>query len=87
MTLSYPAALQSEHTYAIHHWQCSWCRKDASLESMMPIHAIIWSVGNESLNDTKLRSYCFTRFHQTRFSFMIMLWCAWQLVVIATSES
>jgi len=50
MTLSYPAVFQSKHTFAIHHWQCSWCRKDASLESVMPIHAIIWSVGNESVN-------------------------------------
>lgn len=28
--MSYPAALQSYRTFAIHHWQCSWCRQDAS---------------------------------------------------------
>ncbi|CAE8663901.1 unnamed protein product, partial [Polarella glacialis] len=47
--LQSPSALQSNRTYTVHHWQCSWCRQDETLERRIPLDAIIWRVGNESL--------------------------------------
>lgn len=47
--LDFPSALQSEQTYAVHHWQCSWCRKDSTMEHTVPLCEIEWQVGNESL--------------------------------------
>lgn len=46
--LKQPAALQSARTHAVHHWQCSWCRQDASMRQTIPLREILWEVGNES---------------------------------------
>lgn len=47
--LQYPAALRTSSTFAVHHWQCSWCRQDESMSQTMPLSEILWRVGNESL--------------------------------------
>lgn len=44
----YPAALRSSRTFAVHHWQCSWCREDPTSFQTVPLHEMIWRVGNES---------------------------------------
>lgn len=47
--LQYPEALQSpRQTYAVHHWQCSWCRQDDTLRRSVPIHEVYWLAGNIS---------------------------------------
>lgn len=43
------AALRSSSTFAVHRWQCSWCREDVSMRATMPLREIIFEVGNESL--------------------------------------
>jgi len=47
--LEYPSALESSRTFAVHHWQCSWCREDAMLRQTVPLHELVWRVGNETL--------------------------------------
>lgn len=48
-TLAYPAALRTKRTYAVHHWQCSWCREDESLRGTVQMNEVIWKVGNETV--------------------------------------
>eukprot|EP00434_Breviolum_minutum_P039918 symbB.v1.2.035460.t1/scaffold4779.1/size34930/1 len=43
------AALHSGSTFAVHRWQCSWCREDVSMRATMPLREIIFEVGNASL--------------------------------------
>lgn len=43
------AALRSSSTFAVHRWQCSWCREDVGMRAAMPLREIIFEVGNESL--------------------------------------
>jgi len=45
----YPSALQSRDTFAIHKWQCSWCREDSTLKKTLPLSDIVYRVGNETL--------------------------------------
>lgn len=52
-SLSYPAALRTKHTFAVHHWQCSWCREDDSLRGTMQLDEVIWRVGNETQHQSK----------------------------------
>eukprot|EP00929_Paragymnodinium_shiwhaense_P066648 TRINITY_DN33454_c0_g1_i3.p1 TRINITY_DN33454_c0_g1~~TRINITY_DN33454_c0_g1_i3.p1 ORF type:complete len:848 (-),score=177.82 TRINITY_DN33454_c0_g1_i3:119-2662(-) len=48
--LQQPEALQSvKTTYAVHHWQCSWCRKDDSMRDVVSIDEVAWIAGNTSV--------------------------------------
>ena len=31
-------------TYAVHHWQCSWCRADDGLTASLPLKEIVENV-------------------------------------------
>lgn len=47
--LQYPDALRSQlRTYAVHHWQCSWCREDDGMRATMNLQEVIWLAGNSS---------------------------------------
>lgn len=52
--LVYPGALRSKETFAVHHWQCSWCRSDPAFLQTIPLRAVLWRAGNESLAATTL---------------------------------
>lgn len=45
-----PSALHSQRTFAVHHWQCSWCRNDDTLRLTVPLQEVAWRVGNETLS-------------------------------------
>eukprot|EP00439_Symbiodinium_sp_Y106_P037231 s2226_g4.t1 len=40
-TLASPTALHSGRTYAVHHWQCSWCRDDEGLRREVPLAELL----------------------------------------------
>eukprot|EP00913_Durusdinium_trenchii_P007287 g6849.t1 len=42
------AALYTESTFAVHRWQCSWCREDHSMQATMPLRELLFEVGNET---------------------------------------
>lgn len=48
-TLHNPSVLQTNRTFAVHHWQCSWCRKDDTMHVTIPLMELVWRVGNETL--------------------------------------
>ncbi|OLP91744.1 hypothetical protein AK812_SmicGene26531 [Symbiodinium microadriaticum] len=41
LTLASPTALHSGRTYAVHHWQCSWCRDDEELRREVPLAELL----------------------------------------------
>eukprot|EP01062_Namystynia_karyoxenos_P033042 TRINITY_DN24316_c0_g1_i1.p1 TRINITY_DN24316_c0_g1~~TRINITY_DN24316_c0_g1_i1.p1 ORF type:complete len:794 (+),score=195.28 TRINITY_DN24316_c0_g1_i1:65-2383(+) len=45
MVASNVAALRTNRSYAVHHWQCSWCREDAALQSTEPLAAAVGRAG------------------------------------------
>eukprot|EP00747_Dinoflagellata_sp_TGD_P072275 gnl/TRDRNA2_/TRDRNA2_157413_c0_seq1.p1 gnl/TRDRNA2_/TRDRNA2_157413_c0~~gnl/TRDRNA2_/TRDRNA2_157413_c0_seq1.p1 ORF type:complete len:514 (-),score=66.92 gnl/TRDRNA2_/TRDRNA2_157413_c0_seq1:66-1607(-) len=49
--LAYPLALRRKQTYAVHHWQCSWCREDEGMRREMHLDEVVWLVGNESIEE------------------------------------
>merc|ERR1712194_307494 len=50
--IHYPSALRTASTFAVHHWQCSWCRKDETMLRTVPLMEIIWLVGNETVGSS-----------------------------------
>eukprot|EP00933_Yihiella_yeosuensis_P064618 TRINITY_DN68061_c0_g1_i1.p1 TRINITY_DN68061_c0_g1~~TRINITY_DN68061_c0_g1_i1.p1 ORF type:complete len:496 (+),score=74.84 TRINITY_DN68061_c0_g1_i1:42-1490(+) len=47
--ISYPAAFRTSRTFAVHHWQCSWCRDDETMRMTIPLTEIVWKVGNDTM--------------------------------------
>ena len=43
-----PAALYTSRTFAVHRWQCSWCREDATMLASVALRDVVFQVGNES---------------------------------------
>lgn len=39
-SLQYPSVHRTNATFAIHHWQCSWCRKDPALQRTVSLKQI-----------------------------------------------
>ncbi|CAK9001647.1 unnamed protein product [Durusdinium trenchii] len=52
--LDRPTALHSNRTFAVHHWQCSWCREDEALRKSVSLAEIVWAVMNESQAEAPL---------------------------------
>lgn len=48
--LQYPEVLRSaRRTFAVHHWQCSWCRQDDAMRQSISLQEVVWLAGNMSL--------------------------------------
>mmetsp|Transcript_43340 Transcript_43340/g.114288 ORF Transcript_43340/g.114288 Transcript_43340/m.114288 type:complete len:388 (+) Transcript_43340:3054-4217(+) len=52
-----PDALQTNLSYLVHHWQCSWCRNDPDLEQTRSIREVLFELGNASLHSTARTPY------------------------------
>lgn len=48
-SLQDPAVLRTPRSFAVHRWQCSWCREDDSMRAVIPLSKLLWQVGNETL--------------------------------------
>eukprot|EP00930_Biecheleria_cincta_P060084 TRINITY_DN45770_c0_g1_i1.p1 TRINITY_DN45770_c0_g1~~TRINITY_DN45770_c0_g1_i1.p1 ORF type:complete len:582 (-),score=83.62 TRINITY_DN45770_c0_g1_i1:8-1516(-) len=56
--IAYPAAMQTPRTFAVHHWQCSWCREDEALQRTVPLREVLWRVGNETYCAWGVQGHC-----------------------------
>merc|ERR1712039_591381 len=65
-SVKYPDALRSERTFAVHHWQCSWCRSDTTLLATVALQEVIWHAGNQTA--TIMRELWFSQIFRVKRS-------------------